>query len=173
MAVEIWHAYVVRYLEPVLEVCRDVHRREWRAGTRINPVPGALEWTLPWGMDDGNGLVRLTVFSEYVPERGKTWARVVVAAGTAAFMGPGTGDVALPRFTAWGGEWVTKGAPPAPEPAPRPDARLTRGMAEALLTGVGGVPGSLREEPGGEFSFGVAMDAKEDGSPVRPVSTDS
>ncbi|WP_234433851.1 hypothetical protein [Streptomyces rimosus] len=44
-----------------------------------------------------------------------------------------------------------------PGSAPRPDARLTRGMAEALLEGVGGVPGSLREEPGGEYSFGVSM----------------
>ncbi|MEU7154957.1 hypothetical protein [Streptomyces chrestomyceticus] len=157
MAVEIWHAHVIRYLEPVLEACRDVHRRERRAGTWMDPVPGALEWTLPWGMDDGNGLVRLTVFSEYVPERGKTWARVIVAADTAAFMGPGTGNVSLPRHTSWGGGRPVQDAPPTPGPAPRPDARLTRGMAEALLAAVGGVPDSLREEPGGEFSFGVPM----------------
>ncbi|MFH9424231.1 hypothetical protein [Streptomyces sp. NPDC017529] len=70
---------------------------------------------MPWGMDDGNGLVRLTVFSEYVPERTETWARVVAAAAR-GFMGPGTGRVTLPRFTAWGGE------------------QLTRGIAEALLS---------------------------------------
>ncbi|MFK8848659.1 hypothetical protein [Streptomyces sp. Ac-502] len=158
MAVESWHAYVIRYLEPLLEVCRDVHRREQRAGTWTNPVPGALEWTLPWGLDDGNGLVRLTVFSEHGPERDKTWARVVVAADTTAFMGPGTGAAAPPRFTARGSGRATQGDPPAPGPTPRPDTRLTRGMAEALLAGVGGVPDSLCEEPGGEYSFGVPMD---------------
>ncbi|MEV5598225.1 hypothetical protein [Streptomyces sp. NPDC052496] len=156
MAVEVWYAYVTRYLKPVLTVLRDLHESEWRSGTRMDPVPGALEWALPWGMDDGNGLVRLTVFSEYDPERGRTWARVVVAADTAAFMGPGTGRVTLPRFTAWNGGRTEE--EPAEKPAPRPDAGLTRRMAEALLTGVGGAPGSLREEPGGEFSFGVAMD---------------
>ncbi|MFH8406734.1 hypothetical protein ACH4FX_18350 [Streptomyces sp. NPDC018019] len=40
-------------------------------------------------------------------------------------------------------------------------------MAEALRAGVGGVPGSLREEPGGEYSFGVTMEPAEDG-PVAP-----
>ncbi|MEU7205021.1 hypothetical protein [Streptomyces sp. NPDC045470] len=158
MAVEVWHAHVLQYLEPLLEVCRGVHLRERRAGTWMDPVPGALEWTLPWSMDDGNGLVRLTVFSEYVPERGRTWARVVVAADTAAFMGPGTGGVTLPRFRDWGGGRAAQSDPPSQGPAPRPDTRLTRGMAEALLAGVGGVPDSLREEPGGEFSFGVPMD---------------
>ncbi|WP_158813364.1 hypothetical protein [Streptomyces rimosus] len=158
MAVEVWYAYVNQYLEPVLAACREVYQRELRAGTHWEPMPGALEWTLPFGMDDGNGLVRLTVFSEYVPERSETWARVAVAADTAAFGGPGTGDVALPRYAAWGGERRGVREPAAPPgPAPRPDARLTRGMAEALLKGVGGVPGSLREEPGGEYSFGVSM----------------
>ncbi|MEU7255492.1 hypothetical protein AB0B21_06755 [Streptomyces rimosus] len=158
MAVEVWYAYVNRYLEPVLAACREVYQAELRAGTHWYPVPGALEWTLPFGMDDGNGLVRLTVVSEYVPERSETWARVAVAAGTAAFMGLGTGDVALPRYTDGGGEIRGVREPAAPPgSAPRPDARLTRGMAEALLEGVGGVPGSLREEPGGEYSFGVSM----------------
>ncbi|MEU2791592.1 hypothetical protein [Streptomyces sp. NPDC007100] len=160
MAVEIWHATVLGHVKPVLEASRDRCRRERREGTFLPPFPGVLEWTLPWGMDDGNGLVRLTVFSEYVPERTETWTRVVVAAAARGFMGPGTGDVALPRFTARGGEWVTP-AGEAPQPdaqdAPRPDGPLTRGMAEALLKGVGGVPDSLREEPGGEFSFGVSL----------------
>lgn len=160
MAVEIWQATVLGHVKPVLEASRDRCRRERRDGTVLPPFPGVLEWTLPWGMDDGNGLVRLTVFSEYAPERTETWARVVVAAAARGFMGPGTGRVGLPRFTAWGGEWVTpadEAQQPGVKGAPRPDEQLTRGMAEALLKGVGGVPESLREEPGGEFSFGVSM----------------
>ncbi|MFF8596720.1 hypothetical protein ACF061_35950 [Streptomyces sp. NPDC015220] len=123
-------------------------------------MAGGVERTLPYGMDDGNGLVRLTVFTEVVPVSHERRIRVVVAAAARGWH-QDDGRVALPRFTDWGAEYVRSRQERADATAmtdlPRPDGPLTRGMAKALCAAVGGLTESLREEPGGEVGFAVAV----------------
>ncbi|MFJ3981569.1 hypothetical protein [Streptomyces fungicidicus] len=69
------------------------------------PVAGVVEWTLPYGMADGNGLVRLTVYTEVVPDTHERRIRVVVAAAARAWH-QDDGRVSLPRFTDWGATYV-------------------------------------------------------------------
>ncbi|MFM9441498.1 hypothetical protein [Streptomyces acidiscabies] len=153
MAVDVWHEYVARELGPVLAVLVA------RAGKpREEPVPGALEWTLPWGMDDGNGLVRVTVFTEIVPESFERRVRVVVAAAAKGFLEDG-GKLALPRYADWGAEYARSRSEidaDSSRRVPPPDGPLTRGMAEHLCRALGGLPDTLSEEPGGEVGFSVA-----------------
>ncbi|MEU7567094.1 hypothetical protein AB0A99_13950 [Streptomyces fradiae] len=147
---EVWQASTLDCLSGMLAGCRSA-----TAGLdpRVRPltIDGALEWTVPWGMDDGNGLVRLTV----VHEPG-TWSedlrvRVVVAAGARAFDGSGT-RIHLPRYTGW-----EYGSPPPSVELSEPDRALTRSMAEYLRKHTGGDTSSLREEPGGALSFPVVV----------------
>ncbi|MDT0609127.1 hypothetical protein [Streptomyces lancefieldiae] len=160
MAVEYWHAYVVQNLKPLIDMRRRDHAAERAAGDLgADPMAGVVEWTLPYGMDDGNGLVRLTVFTEVVPETHERRIRVVVAAATRGWT-QDDGKVSLPRFTGWGSEYVRPRREiedAAALDVPRPDGPLTQGMAEALCAAVGGLPESLREEPGGEVGFSVAV----------------
>lgn len=160
MAVEYWYAYVARRLGPLVDLHRSGYAAE-RAAGQLNPDPvaGVVEWTLPYGMDDGNGLVRLTVFTEVVPDTHERRIRVVVAAAARGWL-QDEGRVSLPRFTGAGAESVRprlESDPAVATDVPRPDRPLTRGMAEALCAAVGGLPGSLREEPGGEVGFAVAV----------------
>ncbi|WP_416968896.1 hypothetical protein [Streptomyces sp. 4F14] len=152
MAVEVWHDYIASELRPVLAVLAA------RAGKRRDdPVPGALEWTLPWGMDDGNGLVRVTVFTEIVPESYERRIRVVVAAAARGFLEDG-GKLALPRYADWGAEYARSRSEIDADTGrrvPPPDGKLTRGMAEHLCLALGGLPDTLSEEPGGEVAFSV------------------
>ncbi|MET8982439.1 hypothetical protein ABZX85_43360 [Streptomyces sp. NPDC004539] len=159
MAVEVWHDYVARELGPVLAVlaARPGERKE-EGDALADPVPGALEWTLPWGMDDGNGLVRVTVFTEIVPESYARRIRVVVAAAARGFLEDG-GRLALPRYADWGaGYGSSHGETEAGGPGrvPPPDRELTRGMAEHLCLALGGLPHTLSDEPGGEVGFSIA-----------------
>ncbi|MBD0419307.1 hypothetical protein H0H10_09005 [Streptomyces sp. TRM S81-3] len=158
MAVEYWHAYVARQLRPLIDLRRADYAAQRATGDlNSEPVEGVVEWTLPYGMDDGNGLVRLTVFTEVVPDTYERRIRVVVAAAARGWH-QDNGRVALPRFTEWGAEYIRpRRKTNATADVPRPDGPLTRGMAEALCTAVGGLPDSLREEPGGEFGFAVAV----------------
>ncbi|WP_217145707.1 hypothetical protein [Streptomyces sp. AC627_RSS907] len=162
MAVEYWHAHVVENLGPLIDLRRRACAAARAAGDPgVEPMTGVVEWTLPYGMDDGNGLVRLTVFTEVVPDTHERRLRVVVAAASRGWH-QDDGKVSLPRFTDWGAEYVrprreTEDA--SALDAPRPDGPLTRGMAEALCAAVGGLPESLREEPGGEVGFAVAVRA--------------
>ncbi|MHC5907049.1 hypothetical protein ACVNF4_24590 [Streptomyces sp. S6] len=156
MAVEGWHDYVARELRPVLAVlaARPGERRgEGVVGA--DPVPGALEWTLPWGMDDGNGLVRVTLVTEIVPETYERRIRVVVAAGARGFL-QGGGRLALPRYGDWGAEDArSRAEADGSRQVPPPDRELTRGMAEHLCLALGGLPDTLSDEPGGEVGFSV------------------
>ncbi|MET9293285.1 hypothetical protein [Streptomyces sp. NPDC003077] len=187
MVAEYWYAYVLAHLEPVLRVCREVYERNTEGGTVWPAVDGMLEWTLPWGMDDGEGLVRLSVVEERGRGDGVPRARVAVAAKAEPFAFGRPTTVPLPRYrpedsqvVRVAGEAAAEPAPrpgsalrpepphqpepaPRPEPphqpapTPRPDPDLTRRMARALLEGVGGEPESWREEPGGECSFAVRL----------------
>ncbi|MEV7794365.1 hypothetical protein [Streptomyces sp. NPDC087512] len=159
MAVEYWHAYVADRLRPFIDLSRRGYAERRAAGDlNTDPVPGAVEWTLPYGMDDGNGLVRLTVFTEVVPETHERRIRVVVAAAARGWL-QDNGKVALPRFTDWGSDYarLRRDDTAAAPGGPGTDGPLTRGMAQALGTAVGGLPGTLRPEPGGEVSFAVTV----------------
>jgi len=153
MAVEVWHDYVARELRPVLAVlaARPAERKA-EAVIGADPVPGALEWTLPWGMDDGNGLVRVTLFTEIVPETYARRIRVVVAAAARGFL-QGGGRLALPRYDH--ARSRAEAEDDGPHQVPPPDRELTRGMAEHLCQAVGGLPDTLSDEPGGEVGFSV------------------
>ncbi|MET9777834.1 hypothetical protein ABZ023_26870 [Streptomyces sp. NPDC006367] len=163
MAVEYWHAYVAEKLGPFIDLCRADYLAQRAAGDLgSDPVDGVVEWSLPYGMDDGNGLVRLTLFTEVVPDTYERRIRVVVAAAARGWL-QDDGRVTLPRFTDRDTGLrprresdAASGDDPRSDD-PRPDGPLTRGMAEALCAAVGGIPGSLCEEPGGEFGFSVAV----------------
>ncbi|QNP74565.1 hypothetical protein IAG44_37335 [Streptomyces roseirectus] len=149
MAVEAWHDYLTRQLRPVLEVltARPVQHRKEGTPAAV-PVPGTLEWTLPWPMDDGNGLVRVTVFTEIVPPPHGRRVRVVVAAVARGFLEDG-GRLTLPRY------WPTD-PPPTPTPeVSTPDRELTWSMAAHLCRTLDGLPETLTEEPTGEAGFSL------------------
>ncbi|MGI5484940.1 hypothetical protein [Streptomyces lavendofoliae] len=149
---ETWQAEMYKYLSAMLEGCRSVIARR-QPHVSGGELMGALEWTLPWGMDDGIGLVRLTVVQDREsggwdkPFRG----RVVVAAGSKGF-GGSDADVQLPRYT--GGEF--RPTAPTVELDER-DRTLTKHMADYLLERVDGEASSLREEAGGSLSFTVVL----------------
>ncbi|MFH8447730.1 hypothetical protein ACH4CD_00715 [Streptomyces fungicidicus] len=104
-----------------------------------DPVGGVVEWTLPYGMDDGNGLVRLD--ARLAPGRRQGVPPALHRLGRATYVRPSR-------------EWS---AAPAATDVPRPDGPLTHGMAKALCEAVGGLPASLHEEPGGEVAFAIPV----------------
>jgi hypothetical protein len=56
----VWHIASFEHLKFMLEYFRSALQRNEDRNIRAG-LPQQLELTLPWGMDDGNGLVRLTV----------------------------------------------------------------------------------------------------------------
>ncbi|MBV2155429.1 hypothetical protein [Kitasatospora sp. SUK 42] len=145
---EVWFDDVLKHLRALLAAVPPLV--EDRRKRRIAPegISGLLEWTLPWGVDDGTGNVRLTLVD--VPSGwGKpVRVRVVVAADAKSFGElPGGGAPVLPRYD---------------ERARRPlwtpgSADLARQMARHLLEHVDGDAGSLRAEAGGAVSFTVVV----------------
>ncbi|MBO1418784.1 hypothetical protein [Streptomyces sp. FH025] len=145
---EVWFDDVLNHLRVLLAavppLIEDLRKR------RIAPegIGGPLEWTLPWGMDDGTGNVRLTIVD--VPSGwGKpVRVRVVVSADVKSFGElRGGGAPSLPRYD---------------EQARRPlwtpgSADLARRMARHLLEHVDGDADSLRAEAGGAVSFTVVV----------------
>ncbi|MEV5886612.1 hypothetical protein AB0L74_28610 [Streptomyces sp. NPDC052020] len=113
---------------------------------------GVQEWTVPWGMDDGTVVVRLTIIRD--PEsagcRRPVRGRVVVAAGARGFERTGA-EVGLPRFTDDLSQ--ARGFADLDER----DRSLTKSLTLELVEGVDGEVTSIREEAGGALSFGVLL----------------
>jgi hypothetical protein len=146
MTVDVWNRYVLVRLQALLAVFPPVIADQEDRNIVPRAMDGTLEWTLPWGMDDGNGNVRLTLV-----EADSAWGRpkrvrVVVSAKAAKFSDLVDGEVPLPRYN-----------PDAP-PAHNAPKQTTAGrMAEYLLEHTGGDVDSLRVEADGSRSFTVAV----------------
>ncbi|MEU8510962.1 hypothetical protein AB0C76_05140 [Kitasatospora sp. NPDC048722] len=150
---EVWFADVLRHLRVLLAALPPLIE-EYRERRIAGGIEGLLEWTLPWGMDDGVGNVRLTVVEVPSGWGERKRVRVVVAADAKAFHErKGSDDLPLPRYD---------------EKARRPlwfprSASLSRDMAEYLLDHADGDAGSLRAEAGNAASFTVVIMAAETG----------
>lgn len=144
---EIWFADVLRHLRVLLAALPPLIE-EYRERRVAGGIEGLLEWTLPWGMDDGVGNVRLTVVEVPSGWGERKRVRVVVAADAKPFHErKGSDDLPLPRYD---------------EKARRPlwfprSASLAGEMAEYLLDHVDGDTGSLRAEAGNAASFTVVI----------------
>ncbi|KPI25320.1 hypothetical protein OV450_7364 [Actinobacteria bacterium OV450] len=153
MTLDVWTNHVLIRLKALLAIFPPLIEDQRARNIIPAAMDGTLEWTLPWGMDDGLGNVRLTLIDEPsgwgVPKR----VRVVVAAKAAAFSSTVSEDVALPRYDPT--------APTAPTAPPAGDTREPRrvstSMAQSLLEHVGGDPDSLRYEADGSQSFTVVV----------------
>lgn len=150
MTLDVWTNYVLIRLKALLAILPPLIEEQRARNIVPDAIDGTLEWTLPWGMDDGLGHVRLTLIHEPsgwgVPKR----VRVVVAAKAAAFSSRVNEEVALPRY-----DPTTPPAPPAGET--REPRRVSTGMAQCLLEHVGGDLDSLRYEADGSRSFTVVV----------------
>jgi hypothetical protein len=146
-----WRHETLKYLRGMLEGCRSVIAAQDPNVSGLELL-GVQEWTVPWGMDDGIVVVRLTVIRD--PEsagyRRPVWGRVVVAAGAWGFEGVGV-EVGLPRFT----DDFSKARGFAD--LDERDRSLTKSLALDLLEGVDGEVTSMREEAGGALSFRVLL----------------
>ncbi|HZG06735.1 MAG TPA: hypothetical protein VE546_24745 [Streptomyces sp.] len=144
-----WEKHVLRHLEAALAMCRTLVARERERGHRavVEPIDGVLEWTLPWGMDDGLGGVRLTLAADPWAWDEPLRVRVVVAAAAEPFVPGRSAVVGLPRHD------------PGTAPGARvePPTELTQRMATYLLEHVGGDADSLRGERAGAVSFTVVV----------------
>ncbi|MFJ3204707.1 hypothetical protein [Streptomyces sp. NPDC086989] len=150
MTLDVWTNNVLMHLKALLAIFPPLIEDQRARNIIPAAMDGILEWTLPWGMDDGLGNVRLTLIDEPsgwgVPKR----VRVVVAAKAAAFSSTVNEDVALPRY-----DPTAPTAPPAGDTQePR---RVSTSMARSLLDHVGGDPDSLRYEADGSQSFTVVV----------------
>ena len=138
MVDRVWHVLTHAYLMDMLQLCRAAMQRD--VDRNIVPTfPQTLELTLPWGMDDGNAVVRLTVTgAHHVEGRGYDQRRfaVVVFAEAVRF----GAELDPPRYP----------GPDAPSARRRSVPPLTRSVAEYLREQTGGEPlaevgdGSLR-----------------------------
>ncbi|GAA2424611.1 hypothetical protein [Streptomyces macrosporus] len=151
---DVWERHVLRHLEAVLAMCGKLVARERERGRRavVEPVDGVLEWTLPWGMEDGTGAVRLTLVADPWTWGEPLRVRVVVAAAVRPFAPGGPAAVELPRHD--------------PEKPPgatvEPPSGLTWRMATYLLEHTRGDTGSLRGERAGAVSFTVVVAGPEE-----------
>ncbi|MFJ8715763.1 hypothetical protein ACIRD9_21665 [Streptomyces violaceus] len=145
-----WRRDTLEYLRGMLRGCRSVI--ENNSGVSGLELVGVQEWTVPWGMDDGIIVVRLTVIRDpestgrNLPIRG----RVVVAAGARGFGWDGF-EVELPRYT---DEFSQVGRS---VDLNGQDRSLTKSLTLDLLGGVDGELASIREEAGGALSFTLPL----------------
>ncbi|MEU6896356.1 hypothetical protein ABZ934_32390 [Streptomyces sp. NPDC046557] len=150
MTLDVWTNYVLVRLKALLAIFPPLIEEQRARNIIPHAMDGTLEWTLPWGMDDGLGNVRLTLMDEPsgwgVPKR----VRVVVAAKAAAFSSTVNKEAALPRYDPT--------APPGPPAGDTQEPRrVSSSMARRLLEHVGGDPDSLRYEADGSQSFTVVV----------------
>ncbi|MFB6809873.1 hypothetical protein [Streptomyces sp. NPDC056387] len=150
MTLDVWTNHVLIRLKALLAIFPPLIEDQRARNIIPAAMDGTLEWTLPWGMDDGLGNVRLTLIGEPsgwgVPKR----VRVVVAAKAAAFSSTVNEDVALPRYDPTGAHRAPAGETQEPR-------RVSSSMAQCLLEHVGGDPDSLRYEADGSRSFTVVV----------------
>ncbi|MDG9701324.1 hypothetical protein [Streptomyces sp. DH37] len=146
MTLEVWQKYVLRHLEAVLAALGPL--AEDPVSGRTGEIPGVLEWTLPWSMDDGMGNVRLTLFEERRGRGAAPRVRVVVAAVAKPFAFGQPTVVDLPRHDPDSAGTDGTG-PQAGSP--------TREMARYLMEHTGGDAESLKREPDGAVSFTVVV----------------
>jgi hypothetical protein len=134
----VWHVLTYAYLTDMLQLCRAAMQRD--VDRSIVPTfRQTLELTLPWGMDDGNAVIRLTVTGAHSTEdRGYDQRRfAVVVFAEAVRLGA---ELDAPRYPG-------HHFPPARRHSVPP---LTRSVAEYLRAQAGGEPlvevgdGSLR-----------------------------
>jgi hypothetical protein len=132
-----WHILSHASLMDMLQLCRAAMQRE----VDRNSVPTfrqTLELTLPWGMDDGDAVVRLTVTGAHSTEDGYDQRRfaVVVFAEAVRF----GRELDAPRYPGHDSPPVRRRSVPS----------LTRSVADYLREQTGGEPvvevgdGSLR-----------------------------
>jgi hypothetical protein len=85
MADPVWHVASFEHLEFMLGYCRAAFERNEDRNIRAG-FPQQLELTLPWGMDDGNGVVRLTITgAASAPGRPTNSLAVIVFAEAVSF----------------------------------------------------------------------------------------
>jgi hypothetical protein len=137
----VWHVLTNAYLKDMLELCRSAMQRQVDKNISAT-FPGALELTLPWGMDDGDAVVRRTGTGDHHPERGGSDQRrfAVVVFAEAVRFGEALDP---PRFPG------RDGAPERRRSVPT----LARSIAEYLREQTGGEP--LEEVGDGSLRFAV------------------
>ncbi|MGW0964629.1 hypothetical protein [Streptomyces sp. NPDC002516] len=151
-----WHDATLSHLVGMLDACRTVIARNRKQAPHVRGLElmGVQEWTIPWEMDDGISIVRLTVARDReVQGNSPIAARVLVAAGGTGEYGP---TVKLPHYAKQEYTGSFSQESEFVELSER-HRKSTKWWADFLLKGVSGDPASLREEPGGAMSFRVLL----------------
>jgi hypothetical protein len=144
-----WAAYVQRHLNALLMVCPPLVAEVRSHHIIPRSIEGVLEWTLPWGMDDGEGNVRLTVIDASEGWEKPLRVRVAVATVAKPFVLGEETRVDLPRYIEpRDTSLVTQGYG---------DAELAHRMAAYLVAHVHGDTDSLRQDANGYWSFTVVV----------------
>jgi len=157
MTLEVWQRAVHEHLMDAFALCK-IYVLRARKRRFIQSIDFVLEMTIPWGMDDGEGMVRLTILEapydrlanrKSDPRR----VKVVVAADARPFQNhtnDPNGIVDVPRFYGALKPWER-----VPEDAVkqqyRPVSTLTTRMGTYLQEQTQGEP--LKDENDGSVSF--------------------
>jgi hypothetical protein len=149
--IDVWQASVLRHLNALLMVCPPlIAYTRSHYHTNGTALDGVLEWTLPYGMDDGEGNVRLTLIEASAAWGKPLRVRVAVAAVAKPFIFMQKTIMDLPRYTENGDVSVTT--------TECGNAELAHRIAAYLVANVnGGDADTLRADANGYWSFTVVV----------------